>query len=323
MQTRARIAGACVAIVLAGCGTSVPSAATAQHATPVPSMPSPQRPTPAPTATPSQRPTPTPSPVVVKAQIEAGGLSRDYTVVTPPDVAVRDSLPLLFALHGWTQTMADAESTTGFDDMALDPGAVVVYPQGYDPQGFDWSWNAGGCCKPANVDGVDDIAFIAALMDRMQADFPIDPDRIYVLGGSNGGEMAYRAACELSDRIAAVADVVGTLLIHCRPSQPVSVIDIHGADDTSIPYDGGAIGCQDLPCPAVADVMQRWRELDGCTGEPTVTETTFIVQSSWTSCDRGTAVTFIEAIGQGHTWYLAHPDDRAVTWAFFMAHPRR
>lgn len=306
MKVTGRIGAACLALVLVGCGQSgAPSAMPAS---------------PAAAATPGLQsasvPASSAAPNAVTGHMDVGGMTRDYIVVTPPNVADREPLPLLLALHGRTQTMYDAESIGGFDAMAVDPGAVVVYPQG-----SSHAWNAGTCC----TQGVDDVAFIGALIDRMEADFPVDPNRVFVVGGSNGGEMAERAACELSGRIAAIADVIGTLLVDCQPSQPVSVIAIHGTADGSIPIDGGLTldpSCQDAPCPAFADTMERWRQIDGCTGDPTVSEDAFTSETAWTTCADGTAVTFIKALGKGHEWYTSNPDDRAVTWDFFMRHPR-
>ena len=267
------------------------------------------------------RPTPVPTPVVATAHIQVGTLDRQYIVVTPPDVADRDALPLLLVLHGAEMTMGEAELAAGFDAMALDPGAVVVYPQGEkdpeDPNRQGYIWNSG-----QTDTGFDDVGFMASLIDGMEADYPIDPDRVFILGASNGGQMAYRASCELSDRIAAVADVVGALLVDCQGSQPVSVIDVHGTADTMIPIDGGGEGCQPMACPPLADTMARWRQIDGCTGDPTMNDDAFTVETTWTDCDGGTAVTFIQAKGKGHDWYTSNPDDRAVTWEFFMNHPR-
>ncbi len=320
-------------LVVAGCGGNPPLATPSlAAATPTPTTSSAGSTAMPTAATPTAGVTPSAAaasatPLVATGHIDVGGMSsngvdmaRDYRVVTPPDVAGRDPLPLVLALHGRTGTMDDAETISGYDTIAVDPGAVVVYPQGYKG-----SWNAGTCCELANRESIDDVAFIAALIDRMEADYPVDPNRVFVLGGSNGGEMAERVACDLSGRVAAIADVIGTLLVDCQPSQPVSVIAIHGTADVNIPIDGGLTddpSCQDAPCPAFADVMERWRQLDGCPGDPTVTADTYTSETTWTSCDAGTAVTFIEAIGKGHEWYTSDPDDRAVTWDFFVNHPR-
>ena len=310
MQNRGRVATASLfaALIFVGCaGRSIPTAVT-----PTASVV---------TATPSaSAAAASAAPLVARGHIDVDGLTRDYIVVTPPDVAAHDPLPLLFALHGRTGTMYDPELVGGFDAIATDPGAVMVYPQGYGG-----SWNAGTCCEPATTKAIDDVAFISALIDRMEADYPVDPNRVFVVGGSNGGEMAERVACDLSGRVAAIADVIGTLLVDCQPSEPVSVIAIHGTADVYIPIDGGLTvdpSCQDAPCPAFADVMDRWRQLDGCSGDPTVTADTHTSETTWTDCNGGTAVTFITAKGKGHDWYTSDPDDRAVTWDFFMDHPR-
>ncbi len=314
MKVTGRITTGLLALTLVGCsGGGAPSATpSSAGASATPSSAGASA-TP-PVATASATPT------VTTGHIQVGSLTRDYLVVTPPDVAAHDPLPLLFALHGRTGTMYDPELIGGFDAIAMDPGAVIVYPQGYGG-----SWNAGTCCEPATTKAIDDVAFIASVIDRMEADYPVDPDRVFVVGGSNGGEMAYRAACELSGRIAAIADAMGTLLVDCQPSQPVSVIAIHGTADVNIPIDGGLTddpSCQDAPCPAFAATMERWRQIDGCTGDPTVSQDAYTSETTWTSCDAGTAVTFIKAIGKGHEWYTSDPDDRAVTWDFFMHHPR-
>ena len=317
MKITGRSAAAVLALLLVGCGgdgapTPTTSSAAAT-ATPTAVTPTASVTTVAPTATASAPP--------AAAHIQVGDLMRDCLVVIPPDVADRDPMPLLLVLHGAGETMYDAKFMTGYDAMAIDPGAVVAYPQGMTNAflGKYTGWNAG-----ATDTGVDDVAFIKALIDRMEVDSPIDPNRVFILGGSNGGQMAYLAACELSSGVAAVADVVGAMLVPCHPSQPVSVIAIHGTADDTIPIDGGKVAyCPPLvECPSFADTMQRWRQIDGCNGDPTVTENARTVETSWADCEGGTAVTFIKAIGKGHNWYTSDPDDRAVTWAFFMNHPR-
>jgi polyhydroxybutyrate depolymerase len=297
-------------VLLAGCFSTTDTAGTGNSPGPVPSA------TPAATLAATAVPTDHLAPTVVSDVLEFGGQERSYRMAVPAVVPADSSIPLMLVLHGLTMSPINMEGVTGFDELATDPGVLVVYPAGYQH-----SWNAGGCCEPATTDGVDDVGFIAALIDKLEIEYPIDPNRVFVVGGSNGGEMAYRVACELSDRIAAVANLIGTLLTACAPAHGVSVLDIHGTADTDIPYSGG-IGCQHVACPSVPDTMQRWRELDGCTGEPSITEDAHTVATTFAACRDGTEVTFIKAIGKGHAWYDHNPDDRAVTWAFFASHPR-
>jgi polyhydroxybutyrate depolymerase len=320
MRNQARLAVACLALLLAGCGGSGATPASTPT-TPPTATPASPAPTLAPTPPTSPTPTPAPTPTVATAQIEVDGMTRDYIVATPPDVADRDPLPLLLVLHGAEMTAHWVEDLTGYDAMTLDPGAVVVYPQGEKdpdrPNRSGYIWNSG-----QTDTGFDDVAFLSTLMDRMEADYPIDPARVFIVGGSNGGQMAYRMACERADRIAAVADLIGALLVDCQPSQPVSVIDIHGTADGEIRIEGGGPGCSPMACPSVADTMLRWRDLDGCRDDATVTTEGKVETTTFSTCADGTAVTFIKVDGGTHDWYASDPDDRAVTWDFFMNHPR-
>jgi polyhydroxybutyrate depolymerase len=286
----------------------------------------------------SVTPLPTPSPTgapqveVITGEIRVGGQPRTYRLAVPSDVAAVETVPLVLVLHPYTGTPSEVERRTGFDKLAADDGVLVAYPSGYRKPNFPNSWNAGGCCEPATTDGSDDVGFLAALIDQLSAQYPVDPDRVYLVGGSNGGEMAYRATCELSERIAAVVNFVGTLVTDCNPTHAVSVLDIHGTDDDRIPYEGGTVcdqlpcppgvGCEHVACPSVADTMERWRTADGCTGSPALTEDGNTVTTTFSSCRDGTEVTFIKVIGKGHDWYDSEPDDRAVAWEFLASHPR-
>jgi polyhydroxybutyrate depolymerase len=301
-----------LALALASCGGSAssltpsPSTAGATRASAAASTPSPAA---------------TPGRTAEIAQIDVDGQTRDFTVVAPPDVATSDPLPLLLVLHGAGQTMREPQ-LWGYSRFVTDPGAVVVYPQGKkDPLFPDrpgYAWNAG-----AADTGTDDVAFIAALIGQMEATYPIDPTRVFIAGGSNGGQMAYRAACELADRILGVVVLSGSLLVDCRPVRPLLVIDVHGMSDTIQPPEGGGIGCQPVQCPALAKTMERLRQIDGCSADPDVSEiapgTTAI---DYGSCNDGSALRFIQATGVNHLLEGIQIDFAAVTWQFLMAHHR-
>lgn len=138
---------------------------------------------------------------------------------------------------------------TGLNNEARARRFVIAYPDG-----FGKSWNAGGvCCGEANSQRVDDVAFIRAPMDRLNKMYPIDSARVFVTGFSNGAMMAYRLACELSDRVAAIVSVSGTLRIEdCHPARPVSIWEMHGTADSIVPYEG------DPSSLSTASVVQRW-----------------------------------------------------------------
>ena len=118
--------------------------------------------------------------------------------------------------------------------------------------------------------GADDVAFISATIDRLEAGDGVDPDRVYVTGLSRGAMMTYRLGCELSGRVAAIAPVSGNMAtadgsadVPCTLDRPVSVLAIHGTADGTIPIAGGKT---DIIFSPLADVIARWRALDSCTG---------------------------------------------------------
>ena len=80
------------------------------------------------------------------------------------------------------------------------------------------TWNAWNCCGYALKNGIDDVDFIRALIEGLQKRYAIDSKRMFATGLSNGAMMSYRLACELSDKIAAIAPVAGGMNTDtCRP----------------------------------------------------------------------------------------------------------
>jgi polyhydroxybutyrate depolymerase len=149
--------------------------------------------------------------------------------------------------------------------------------------------------------------------------------------------MAYRVACELSERIAAIGPVAATMAGECAPSQPVSVVHIHGTADQNVPY-AGSRGARSLVARedrAVAVVVERWASFDGCAPQPSVEQRGAVSQQSWRLCRDGTEVTLYTIEGGGHSWpggdrmarVLDPPSDAldasAAIWTFFAAHPKR
>ncbi len=322
MKATGRIAAACLAFVLAGCsgnGTPAPTAssvAAAPAATSVTATPSPVTAAPAPPATATSPAAATATPERTTAHIDVDGLTRDYAVVVPSDVSTRGALPLLLMLHGPNVTTAEAESISGLDALAVEPGAVLVYPEAAHER-----WLASDCCQlPGSMTDFD-VTFIAALVNHIEADYSVDPNRVFIGGDGTGGAMAYRAACVIQFAAVAVVGTNAELLVDCTPARPISVLDIYGSDDTVTLSDGGAKGCGG-PCPTVAQTMERWRQADGCTGEPTTSTEGIVVTTTLSTCSGGVVVEFIEANGLNDTWLGPGIDDLAVIWTFLMDHPR-
>lgn len=242
------------------------------------------------------------------------GRTRTYHVYLPRSIEsdpAGQPVPLLVAMHGGTGWGTQFERNSGFDGLAEANGFIVVYPDGVGSgtDGTDLrTWNGGRCCGTAFKQDVDDVGFIRLLIAQLSSQFNIDPGRVVATGHSNGGILAYRLACELSDQIVAIGVQSAALEVApCRPEHPVSVLHIHGAADQNLPI-GGGLGPRTIsgvafsPPPDGAEVLAA---ADRCpTGPTTATDPLNgdLTITSWWPCADGTQVVFVEVAGAAHAW---------------------
>jgi polyhydroxybutyrate depolymerase len=239
-----------------------------------------------------------------------GGRHRTYLV---HDFGRGRPAPVVVILHGGGGNAANAVRMTGFDGIAEREGVVAVYPDGTaaTERGVLLTWNAGHCCAAAMQNTVDDVGFVAAILDALTAGGKADQSRVYVTGMSNGGMMAHRLGRELSNRVAAIAPVVGAVFgDEPPPAAPVPAFIIVGADDQIVPPSGGPLQLRGLlgnrsaadrdVAPAMAQA-NYWARHNGC-GEPTRTETPASSSAQWTGCRSGAPVSFRSVKGNGHAW---------------------
>jgi poly(hydroxyalkanoate) depolymerase family esterase len=172
--------------------------------------------------------------------IEIDGRTRNHFVHTPPGYTGKTPLPLVLVLHGATESANKVERLSGMSAKADQQNFLAVYPTGTGRLKNVPTWNSGACCGHAMEHKIDDVAFLRALLERVEKDYSVDPKRIYATGISNGGMMSYRLACELSDKFAAISPVEGAQDIPCHPTSPVSVIVFHGTTDHLVPFNGGS-----------------------------------------------------------------------------------
>ncbi len=270
------------------------------------------------------------------------GLTRSYVVRLPREAAQRNRrLPLVLMLHGGGGNAGNAETMSGFTEKGRKEGFIVVYPEGTSRlKDRLLTWNAGHCCGYAMQNRVDDVGFMNALIDRLIADYPVDANRIYVTGMSNGGMMSHRLGIELSNRVAAIAPVVATLFgDEKRPEHPVSALMINGLLDTSVPHQGGppggrASGAWDgTPTMPAAEQGAFWARANGCTSAPVTVDRGSYVRSQY-RCPAGRSVESVLVEDSGHAWPGGQAGRRRadtpsaalsatdVIWEFFKAHTR-
>ena len=200
-----------------------------------------------------------------------GSVERHYILHVPPESGPRSSLVLNF--HGGGAHAAEQQRYSRMDATADRERFLVAYPDGSGPlRGRFLTWNAGACCGPAAAENVDDVAFVRALLDDLAKRQPYDRTRVYATGLSNGAMLSYRLAVELSDRIAAIAPVAGSMVVQrFNPPRPVPVMHIHSVDDGRALYEGGLaapfpiqLGNTRALHPPVEERLSEWARANGC-----------------------------------------------------------
>ena len=270
-------------------------------------------------------------PGLSRLDLEAGGRPRTAWLHAPP---ASGPAPLVVVLHGYGGDGRSVAEDTRFAEAADDAGFVVAFPDGTaHPDGTARGWNAAACCGPAADEGVDDVAFVGALVDRLVAEGRVDPTRVYATGFSNGGMLAHRLGCELAS-VAAVASVAGALTVECRPAHPVSVLVVHGTVDPVVPFGGGVrfLAPTERPFPSVESALGAWRRVDACPAGARATRRGTLARRSWGPCAGGTSVSVVALEGAGHGWPGGRSwdnpsgttdfDATAAAWRFFAAAPR-
>jgi polyhydroxybutyrate depolymerase len=271
------------------------------------------------------------------------GRERVARVHVPPRDGPARPVPVVLAFHGTGMTAAMMERYSGLSRKADAAGFLAVYPQG-ESAGVFRSFNVGGVTGRLANGMRDDLAFVDRLLDDLATVAPVDPDRVYATGISNGGMFAYRLAAERADRVAAIAVVAGVATAaHPSPARPVPVLHIHGTEDRLVLYEGADRGAWNfVPLLSVQATIAAWAARDGCPPEPKVDElpdraddATTVTRAAYGPGRDGAEVILLTVRGGGHTWpgagasgvalgRISREFDAAdVIWDFFRAHPRR
>lgn len=270
-------------------------------------------------------------------------------LIYEPDAPFTDPLPLVFSIHGGGGNPTNVmESTTEFrwNELADQDRFLVCYPAGVS--------NAWNDCRADALERdprSDDIGFFHALIDYCAANYPLDAERVYASGHSNGGMMSQRLAIELSDRIAAIASTAGPIaaVTECHaPANPIAILFAPGTADPVIPFEGGPVG---LPggtnggtIQSASNTVAFWNTFLGTDPAPVVTNlpnTAFfdgstITRYHYSHGREGSEVLYYEVIGGGHGWpsptqfsplrqLIVGKKNRDVVmcdeaWAFFQRH---
>ena len=253
------------------------------------------------------------TPVIVNAQqtfnetMVHNSVTRNYTVYVPAAYSGNSAVPLMFSFHGYTMT-ANAQMTWVGDMRPIADTAnfILVYPQGTLFNG-NTHWNVGAWTLGS---AADDLGFTEAMIDTLASKYNIDLDRVYSCGYSNGGYFSFELACQLSNRIAAIGAVAGTMSSQtytaCNPSHPTPVVTIHGTADATVNYSGGSPSNS----KSLASVNTYWSTYNNTIAAPVVSnmpninpsDGSTVEKSVYSTSNNCVSIEHYKVIGGGHDW---------------------
>ena len=264
------------------------------------------------------------------------GTDRRFLVHVPKGYTGKERVAVVLAFHGGAATADSVERQSRLNAASDRFGFIVIYPEGTGIGRFH-TWNAGSCCGMAVRQRVDDVGFVRKLLEGLPRHYAVDTRRVYATGFSNGAMLCHRLACEMWDRIVAIAPVSGDIGVEGPvPRRPVPVIQFHGMQDQNIPFQGGtgANALQPVPHRSIPSTVDWWVRTNHCQGQPVkVADTRDYVMKRYEPAagTKGAPVVFYAVKEAGHTWpggaevgahlnlgkVVASVDATTLMWEFF------
>ncbi|MGB1137170.1 MAG: T9SS type A sorting domain-containing protein [Flavobacteriaceae bacterium] len=240
----------------------------------------------------------------INGSIIHDGIQRDYILYIPAIYDGGTEAPLVFNFHGFGSNANEQMLYGDFRAIADSEGFLLVHPEGTFFNG-NQHWNVGGFTIGSTV---DDVGFTEALIEELAGLYTINLDRVYATGMSNGGYMSFLLACQLSEKIAAVASVTGSMTPEtfdaCSPQHPTPILQIHGTNDEVVPYNGASWS------RSIEDVMDYWVNYNNCDEPPSTvvfpdidpTDGSTVEHIFYQNGDNNVTTEHMKVLGGRHTW---------------------
>jgi polyhydroxybutyrate depolymerase len=240
---------------------------------------------------------------------------RTYFLHVPAAYQPSQSVPLLLAFHGRSTDGKEILRTSQFVAWAAEMNFIVAAVNGAVYDGAS-SWNAGNCCTNATTYEENDVLLASTIIDFVKSNYAVDPARLWASGHSNGGMLAYRLACDLSDKITAIAVVTGALVDPtCNPTKPVSVIHLHGNLDPTVPFYGGG----KFETPSIYGSITEFSKVNECNVAPIEYLNPLKEKYQWI-CKSGFEALLVNYQEESHDWGVGYTE---AILSFLFAHPRK
>lgn len=258
--------------------------------------------------------------------LSSGGKDRTYRVHLPAGFSATKKYPVVLAFAGKGEYAKNFELAGGLDKLPV----ITIYPQAtIGPAGVT-AWEGA----PYAQNGVDDVGFVNAILDKIEGQLCIQKLNIYSVGWSNGGGLSWLLSCRSSDRIAAFAMIAGAFYYpeqDCHAKRPAAIINIHGDKDKMVPYDGSSI----RKLPNIDTWMNDRAKSNHCSDAPTIMQPDLFTKvTTWSQCHNNATVQNVRLLGGEHTFpaTISIPTVRGhaalqktpdALWHFFSQHPMR
>lgn len=243
---------------------------------------------------------------VVNYRLTSGGREREYRLFVPDSYDGEARLPLMLNLHGTGNDAAQQAEDSGMESLAREEGFIVI-----GLQGFQNSWNV----LMNDPNAVDDVQYTSDVLSDALQKVCVDERKVYATGFSGGARMSSRLACNLSERIAAIAPVSGIRWTAPCNGRAVPVVTFHGLADPQNTYAGMARA--DEWVESVEDALAGWANHNGCDEARNETpEVNLVSVYSYGNCADGADVVLYRIAGLGHTWAKSEIDATRVMWTF-------
>lgn len=239
--------------------------------------------------------------------VHSGLYNREYELHTPPGVDDGQLHPLLIFLHGAGDTGPSFKRRLRADAATDAAGFITVWPSGMEGT---WTVGCGDDCTYAEALGADDETFLETLVRHLAAGLPVDTTQVYLLGYSQGGQLAQLYGCESTLAPAGIgvvaAELYKAVAQSCAPNGRFPVGILHGTADPIAFYGGFGPGAVVLSVP---ETVQVWLDLWQCGDDPdarflpdAVGDFTAATIYRFPGCGAGSPVVLYQVHNGGHTW---------------------
>ena len=259
----------------------------------------------------------------INGSFQHNNVNRSYILYEPAGYTGTSPIPLVLNFHGLNFSAQDQLDWSDMRLIADTAQFIVVHPQGTLFNG-NTHWNVGGFTLGSTA---DDIGFTLALIDTISSQYNIDASRVYSMGFSNGGFFSFELACQVGQRITAIASVGGSMTPQtfndCDPNHYTPVLQFHGTADNTVPYNGAGFS---RPINTMLDYWVDFNEADTpriVTPLPDIdsTDGSTVDHMVYNNPTHGAEVEHFRLNGDGHNWpgYSGNMDidASAEIWKFF------